>query len=257
MVKYDAKAARENDRSYLNPEIVNQRLKTIEAMALRVGEKVLDAGCGTGLLTEMIASQVGKQGQVTGLDYSQDMLDVAATRCDPLGNIDLHQGSVTSLEFADNSFDAASCIQTLLYVDDVETAITELYRVIKPGGRIAVLETDWRGAVISSSDHALTRTLVETWDATVSSPNLPPILTPLLRSAGFNAIQVQAIPILNTSYIGTNYGAGMIKLLAKNAVKRKVVEQEEADRWLQQIKELAAEQGFLFCVNRFLFTAVK
>ena len=256
-VKYDAKAARETDRSYLNPEIINQRLKTIEAMALRAGERVLDAGCGTGLLTELIASQVGDSGHVSGLDYSQDMLDFAAPRCEPLGNVDLHQGSVTQLDFADDTFDVASCVQTLLYVDDVEVAISELHRVLKPRGRVAILETDWRGVVMNSPDHKLTRQILDAWDDTVSSPNLPTRLIPMLHKAGFSGIRAQAIPVLNASYNENSFGGSMLKYMAKNAVKHEILDRDEADEWLQGIVDLADQHAFFFCVNRFLFTAIK
>lgn len=257
MVRFDAKAARDTDRSYLDPEIVNQRLQTLRALALRAGEKVLDAGCGTGLLAELMSAQVGDQGQVTGVDFSQNMLDLAEDRCNELGNVELHRGSVTELQFEADRFDAASCIQTLLYVDGVDTAIGELHRVLKPGGRIGIIETDWHGVVISSPDIKLTRVMLDAWDAAVPSPNLPPKLIPVLHAAGFSAIHAQAIPVLNASYNGASYGASMIRYLAKNAVKQNVIDQQQADRWLQQIAELADQQGFFFCVNRFLFTAVK
>ncbi len=257
MVSFDAKAARDTDRSYLDPEIVNQRLQTIQALALRAGENALDAGCGTGLLTALMSAQVGEQGLITGVDYSQSMLDLAAARCNKLGNVELHQGSVTELPFKVGSFEVASCIQTLLYVDKIDTAIGELHRVLKPGGRIGIIETDWHGVVISNPDHQLTRTIVDAWDSTVSNPNLPPKLVPMLSAAGFSAIRVQAIPVLNSSFNASGYGASMIRYMARNAVKQNVIEQPQADMWLQQIVGETEQQGFFFCVNRFLFTAVK
>jgi len=257
MVRFDAKAARDTDRSYLDPEIVNQRLQTLRALALRAGDSVLDAGCGTGLLTEIMSAQVGDQGRVSGLDYSQDMLDLAEPRCRELGNVDLHQGSVIGLPFDANTYDAASCIQTLLYVKEVDAAIGELYRVLKPGGRIGIIETDWHGLVTNSPDATTTRLMTDAWDATVSSPNLPPQLIPKLRSAGFSAIKAQAIPVLNDSHNSAGYGAGMVRYMAKNAVKQGVVKQQQADQWLAEIVGQATQQNFFFCVNRFLFTAAK
>ena len=257
MVSFDAKAARDTDRSYLDPEIVNQRLQTLQALALRAGEKALDAGCGTGLLTALMSAQVGDLGLITGIDYSQNMLDLAEGRCNKLGNVELHQGSVTELPFEADSFDATSCIQTLLYVDDVVAAISELHRVLKPGGRVGIIETDWHGVVISSPDHQLTRVMIDAWDSTVSSPNLPPKLIPMLQAAGFSAIRAQAIPVLNASFNEAGYGASMIRYMARNAVKQNAVDESKADQWLQQIIDLAEQQGFFFCVNRFLFTAVK
>ncbi len=257
MVNFDAAAARDTDRSYLDPEIVNQRLLTIKALALKAGDSALDAGCGTGLLTELISAQVGQSGQVSGVDQSQSMLELAANRCDALGNVKLYQGNITGLDFEADSFDAASCIQTLLYVDDVEAAIRELYRVLKPGGRVGIIETDWHGLVINSPDYALTRVMADAWDSTVSSPNLPPLLNPLLRQAGFNAVRVQGIPVINDSYNESGYGASMIRYMAKNAIRQEVISRQQADHWIQQIMDLSEQQNFFFCVNRFLFTAVK
>ena len=71
MIKYDSKAARDIERSYLTPEIIKQRMQTLEALALRSGERVLDAGCGTGLLVEQMALAVGDKGQVTGVDFTR------------------------------------------------------------------------------------------------------------------------------------------------------------------------------------------
>ena len=79
----------------------------------------------------------------------------------------------------------------------------------------------------------------------------------MLQAAGFSAIRAQAIPVLNASFNEAGYGASMIRYMARNAVKQNAVDESKADQWLQQIIDLAEQQGFFFCVNRFLFTAVK
>ena len=254
---FDKKAAQEIERSYLTPEIIKQRMRTLDGLALGAGDQVLDAGCGTGLLLEQMAISVGDKGQVVGLDYSPDMLDVARHRCQGLINVELRQGSVEQLDFGPESFDAVSCIQTLLYVKNPETALNEMHRVLKPRGRIAVLETDWRGAVLSSQDEELTRRIIAAWDATVESPNLPVNLGPLMRKTNFSMIRTEAIPILNTSHSGKNFSSSMLKWFAKNALKCGVLSAEESEQWLRQILDLAEQNAYFFCVNRFLFTAVK
>lgn len=257
MEKYDKQAAARIDRSYQTPEIVNQRLRTLAGLALGRGERVLDAGCGTGLLLEQEALAVGSEGRAEGLDYSDDMLAHARGRCADLPQVGLQQGSVESLPFDDASFDALSCTQCLLYVEDLDRALAEFYRVLKPGGRIAVLETDWTGAVLNSRDQALTQRIFDAWDLACANPNLPKRLRPLLSGLGFGALRVEAIPVLNAGYCENSFSAGMLDHYAGAARRRKIITEDEASAWRAGIDELIAEDAYFFCVNRFLFTAVK
>ncbi|MDH3760438.1 MAG: methyltransferase domain-containing protein [Gammaproteobacteria bacterium] len=257
MEKYDKKAASLVDRSYQTPEIVNQRLRTLSAMALGRGESVLDAGCGTGLLLEQMALAVGESGRAEGIDFSEDMLERAHQRCSDMPQVGLQQGNIESLPFEDASFDALSCTQTLLYVENLERALGQLHRVLKPGGRIAVLETDWSGTILNSQDQALTQRIFAAWDVALVNPNLPKRLRPLLQGLGFGALQVEAIPILNSSYCENSFSANMLETYANVARRRDLISQAESDEWLAGIDKLIEEDAYFFCVNRFLFTAVK
>jgi arsenite methyltransferase len=257
MITYDRKAAQDIERSYLTPEIIKQRSRTLDAMALQAGEQVLDAGCGTGLLLEQMSQSIGDNGRAVGVDFSPDMLEVADQRCQGLSNVELQQGSVESLDFESESFDVVSCTQTLLYVKQVETALAEIHRVLKPHGRVAILETDWRGVVFNSQDNAMTRRILDAWDEAVESPNLPVKIGKLLRQLNFSAIKVEAIPIINTSFAENNFSSSMLEWFTKNALKKAAISQQESDQWLQQVQQLAQQNAYFFCVNRFLFTAVK
>lgn len=257
MITYDRKAAQDTERSYLTPEIIRQRSRTLDALALQAGEQVLDAGCGTGLLVEQMAYSVGDKGGVVGVDLSPDMLEMAGRRCRGLANVELQQGNVEQLDFEPDRFDVVSCTQTLLYVKQVETALAGIHRLLKPNGRVAILETDWRGVVFNSLDESMTRRILDAWDEAVESPNLPVKIGSLLRKLNFSAIKVEAIPIINTSYTKNNFSSGMWDWFTKNAVKKAAITQQESDRWQQQVQDLVRQDAYFFCVNRFLFTAIK
>ena len=257
MEKYDKQAAALIDRSYQAPEIVNQRLRTLAALALLPGESVLDAGCGTGLLLEQQALAVGSEGRAEGVDFSNDMLAYARRRCTGLAQVSLQQGSIENLLFDDDSFDALSCTQTLLYVNDLEQALQEFRRVLKPGGRIAILETDWTGAIINSDDQALAQRIFNAWDLALVNPNLPKRLRPMLAGLGFGALRVEAIPILNAGYSENSYSANMLQNFVDTARKQDGVTADEAESWLEGVDNLIRQDEYFFCVNRFLFTAVK
>jgi arsenite methyltransferase len=254
---YDNKAAELIERSYQTPEIVNQRLRTLVGLALKPGESVFDAGCGTGLLLEQEARAVGSGGSALGMDFSDAMLAHARTRCADLDQVGLQQGSVETLPFDDAEFDALSCTQTLLYLKDMDRALGEFHRVLKIGGRIAIVETDWSGAIVNSHDDEMTRKIFAAWSQAVPNPGLPRRLRPLLEALGFVAVRVEAIPVLNASYSEHSFSANMLQNFATTACKENLISLEESKAWLLGIESLIQQDKYFFCVNRFLFTAVK
>jgi len=111
--------------------------------AVRPGDRVLDAACGTGDLA--IADLKAGAGKVTGLDFSERMLERARRK---ETRVEWIQGDMLALPFADATFDAATVGFGVRNVADLPLALTELRRVLRPGGRLAILEiTQPRGAL--------------------------------------------------------------------------------------------------------------
>lgn len=257
MITYDQAAADRTDRAYLTPDVTRQRMRTLRALRLNAGEAVLDVGCGTGLLTRDMATLVGAGGRVVGIDVSRDMLKFAQGRCADLPQVTLRRGNAMPLDESDETFDAVTCIQVLLYLADVPAAIAEMARVLRPGGRIAIIETDWRGTVLNSFDDALTRRILAAWDQAVPNPNLPARLAPMLAAAGFGATGVEALPVVNTSNTPGNFSCGLFVQFADLAQAQGAASAAETEAWLADLDRRGAEGGYFFCVNRFQFTAVK
>jgi demethylmenaquinone methyltransferase/2-methoxy-6-polyprenyl-1,4-benzoquinol methylase len=111
--------------------------------AVRKGDRVLDAACGTGDLA--IADLKAGGGKVTGLDFSEKMLERARAKHTAIEWI---QGDMLALPFADETFDAATVGFGVRNVEDLALGLRELRRVLRPGGRLAILEiTQPRGAL--------------------------------------------------------------------------------------------------------------
>jgi demethylmenaquinone methyltransferase/2-methoxy-6-polyprenyl-1,4-benzoquinol methylase len=104
------------------------------ASAVRPGDRVLDAACGTGDLA-IAAREAG--GDVTGLDFSERMLERARRKSDA---VEWVLGDVLALPFDDAAFDAATIGFGIRNVEDLDAGLRELARVVRPGGRLAVLE---------------------------------------------------------------------------------------------------------------------
>jgi demethylmenaquinone methyltransferase/2-methoxy-6-polyprenyl-1,4-benzoquinol methylase len=116
---------------------------TIDASAVRKGNTVLDIAGGTGDLSAKFAELVGPEGQVNLADINSSMLSVGRDKLINRGvvaNVDFTQADAQFLPFADNSFDCVSIAFGLRNVTDKDLAIRSMYRVLKPGGRLLILE---------------------------------------------------------------------------------------------------------------------
>lgn len=119
------------------------RKKTIQLCHLKAHDKVLDLCCGTGKMMELECLQVGKDTKVVGLDFNKEMLQVGKERLDHIigrYKFDLVQGDAMALPFEENTFDCVTIAFGLRNIPDKEKAISEMYRVVRPGGKVVCLE---------------------------------------------------------------------------------------------------------------------
>jgi len=107
----------------------------LDAAHVTRGTRLLDAGCGAGLLA-LLASLRGAQ--VTAFDASASLLEIARAR---IPECEVRQGDLEALPFADTTFDSVTAVNTVFYAANMDTAVGELARVVRPGGRVVV--TAW------------------------------------------------------------------------------------------------------------------
>lgn len=115
--------------------------RLLERAAARPGERVLDVACGTGLVSFPLAEAVSPAGHVLGTDLSQAMVEAARERAaaQAVAQASFECMGAEALALADGSFDLAVCSLGLMYVPDTLAALRELHRVLRPGGRAALL----------------------------------------------------------------------------------------------------------------------
>lgn len=112
------------------------RRRALGRVGIGPGDRVLDVGCGTGVIAATAQAMVGPKGRVVGLDPSPAMLEVARRR----GLRETVVGVADALPFDDASFDTITMGYALRHVDDLDSVFGEYARVLRPGGRVVLLE---------------------------------------------------------------------------------------------------------------------
>ncbi|MDQ6606433.1 MAG: methyltransferase domain-containing protein [Actinomycetota bacterium] len=254
-MRFDEAASRRLLASYRTPDIVRQRELVLEALAPGPGERVLDIGSGPGLLAHELAHAVGPEGSVAGIDLSENMLALARELEPGPGQaaITLAVADAGELPFPPASFDAVLSTQVYEYVPDMPRALAEARRVLRPGGRILILDTDWDSLVWHATDEDLRGRILSAWDEHLADPYLPRKLPRLLRDADFSLRKCAAIPLLNYGYDRNTFSANLIEMVASFVPQHQGVTEADASAWAEDLKSLG--QDYFFSLNRYLFVA--
>ncbi len=124
---------------YLVPSVFGRwAVDLVKLAAPKLGERVLDVACGTGIVARLAAQDVGVMGKVVGLDLNPGMLTVARSASTGIENIEWREGNATAMPLSDKTFDLVFCQQGLQFFPDRLASSKEMHRVLVPGGRLAV-----------------------------------------------------------------------------------------------------------------------
>jgi demethylmenaquinone methyltransferase/2-methoxy-6-polyprenyl-1,4-benzoquinol methylase len=132
-------------RAFVNGYLLGReatfRTRTVDALGLESGERVLDVGCGPGLNFERLAADVGPTGTVVGVDASEGMVERATSRSATLDcSADVLRADAARLPVRDGAVDAVCATLSLSAMPDVEAVVDQLSRALRSGGRLAVLD---------------------------------------------------------------------------------------------------------------------
>ena len=128
--------------------------RTVERLNLAPGAAVLDVGCGSGASALPAAEQVGPTGSVTGVDVAGGLLAAARTKAANRGlsNVEFREADMGDLRYPDAQFDAVVCVFAIFFVPDMERQVAELWRMVRPGGQLAI--TTWGPRMLEPGSEA-------------------------------------------------------------------------------------------------------
>jgi ubiquinone/menaquinone biosynthesis C-methylase UbiE len=229
-----------------------QRLKqiAIEQCRLKPGMSVLDVGCGTGLETVRLAKMVAPSGTVVGIDASEKFLVEARRRTAGLGlPIDYRQGDALQIQFPEKTFDVARAERLFPYLAAPERALSELTRVTKPGGAVALIEPDFETVTINVSDRSLVRKVLHfDCDHHTKHGWIGRDLPRLFKAAGLVDIAIEADVVI---FEPTSFSAYFLEI-GRAAHQEQVISALELDQWRQDIHRLLSRDELFCTISYFL-----
>jgi len=233
------------------PAQARLRRRFLKFVPVGAGERVLEVGCGTGVVVRDLAALVGPRGGVVGIDASRRLLDRARALCRETARrtpIALRVADAAGLPFAANRFDAALAITVILHVAEPLRVVREMARVTRPGGRVGVQDQDFGVVAVTHPDRALTEGIMRgVAERVYEEPHSGRRLPGLLRAAGLVDVR-----LLTDVYQDTTlepWTKTFLERRAERAVRFGIVDVSTAKRWLDGFTEVVAADAFVLTLN--------
>ena len=257
MLKFDAETAGILETAYQGADVTRRRRAIFDDVAPVAGERVLDLGCGNGLLTQELSLAVGPKGKVVGVDPSAEMRALANNRCAELANVTIQDGMAERLPFEDDCFDKAASLQVFEYLDDLPGVSAELRRVLRPGGRLVVGDAHWDMLAWYSDEPERMDRMQAIWDRHLTDRIVPARLPAILSEAGYRVDSVRPITFTDTTLRPDGLANMMIILMTNYAIQTEPGAEEMARAWAEEQRTLARQGRFFFAMTYFSIAARK
>ncbi|MFI6409550.1 methyltransferase domain-containing protein [Streptomyces sp. NPDC050548] len=225
-----------------NPGVRRLRAWAHEALDPRAGERALDIGSGTGSTTRELAAAVGDSGSALGVEPNPGLRTIAQERAAEAGNpARFTDGDALSLPVPDASVDVVWCERVLQHLAEPDKAVAEMARVLRPGGRVALLDTDWATTILHPGDPEIMAALTSGALTGAANPYAGRRLVGQLSAAGF-VVDDRGSQALLQDHRSVVWP--LIRMLGESAVRRGALTEAQRDRAYADLTE-AAEQGAL------------
>jgi SAM-dependent methyltransferase len=236
------------------------RRRRLASLRIGRGDAVLDAGCGLGEMTRELARHVGVGGRAVGIDASAEMVSEARDGAARDGSAADHRlGRLEALDLPDRSFDAVYCERVLMHLADPDRALRELLRVLRPGGRLVVVDGDLEMGGFDATDADAAAELYARANAAVArNPRSGRQLGARLRRAGAVPVTVEAEAIVTTRpMLGRGWFFEFHAPLVDDLVRDGVLAKERGAALLADLAERIVEGSFFEAATLVTATATR
>lgn len=229
------------------------QLALLEGAEIGMNHRVLDIGCGPGFFALGLAGLVGPGGHVDGVDINARFVSDANRRGADVTNVRFHQVSDHRLPFPDASFDRVVMKNVLEYVPDLDATLAEVFRVVKPGGRAHVIDSDWGFVLVEPWGKDRTDAFFHAASPAFKEPFIGRKAAGALRNAGFAMAKVR----MSVSPDQQGNGLNVLVNMSSYISTFNTLPAADVTAMLDEARNAVGDGRFLFCLPQFLVTAVK
>ena len=221
-------------------------------------KSVVDIGCGIGFQAQSMAKLVGEGGKVVGTDISSLMIDIAKNRS-ASSNLPLEFFVANAIQqpFPDQSFDCIRTERVLMYIKDIQAALKEFKRLLKPNGKIITFDFDWDAVVIAHPDKTLTRKIVRYVSDSFPNGRIGGELFHQLRDAGFKNVHVKPFCHSGDIRVVLDITKRIYEGILQTGISNNIFTETEIAGWWQTIEKDAREGNFFASYQGFIVGGTK
>ncbi len=242
------------DEANKQPGVIAWKSAIVDGLRLQPGAQVLDIGCGMGADAFDLAARVGPNGLVTGVDLSETLIAEAIRRAtDRNVPVIFEVGDAQALRFPDRAFDAVRTERMLMHVPNAQQALSEMARVLRPGGRMAVQDFDWETQFCDSPYKDTTRKIALSLCDGLKNGWIGRRLPRLFREVGMTDVSVSLQTITVTHDFLQLFLGGHVA----RAVSIGVLSEQEADLWWAHLAQANNEGTLLYGFTAFIVSGTK
>jgi SAM-dependent methyltransferase len=240
------------------PHWLELKQRSFDLLQVQRGERLLDVGCGPGDDARALATIVGPEGSVTGVDSSGAMITEARRRSQGMNlPVAFHVGDAQRLASPDASFDGCHASSVLLHLGEPAAALGEIVRVTRPGGRIVACEPDMETRLVASSYPAVTRKILNFRCDAYRNGWIGRQLPGLFHRCGLLDVTITTHTLVETDYARARQWSPSWPATVQQAQEAGVVTAEEVSAWWSDLEEAARTGRYLQAMTFFIVSARK